>query len=102
MTLDEYQRKAAISMQPECRNINYLALGIAGEAGEICDKIKRIIRGDGQIDDDLLYEIGDLLWYLSQLGDFLKVPLSKIAKMNLKKLSDRMAKNTIKGKGDKR
>jgi len=102
MYLDEYQRQAAVSMQPECRNINYLGLGIAGEAGEICDKIKRIIRGDGVIDDTLLLECGDLLWYLSQLAYFLKVPFSQIAQMNLDKLEKRMAKNTIKGKGDKR
>ena len=102
MNLNEYQKAAAKSMQPKCRNLNYLGLGLAGEAGEICDKLKRIIRGDGKIDDDLLYECGDLLWYLSQLVYFLKVDLEKVAQMNIEKLEKRMAKNTIAGKGDKR
>lgn len=102
MTLDEYQRAAAISMQPECRNLSYLGLGLAGETGEVCDKLKRLIRGDGVIDDALLYEISDCLWYLSQIADILKVPFNQIGEMNIQKLKERMAQNTIKGKGDKR
>ena len=102
MNLNEYQKAAAKSMQPKCRNLNYLGLGLAGEAGEICDKLKRIIRGDGQIDDDLLYECGDLLWYLSQLVYFLKVDLETVAVMNIEKLEKRMKNKTIAGKGDKR
>jgi len=102
MYLDEYQKLAAVSMQPQCRNREYLTLGLCGEAGEVADKIKRIIRGDGVLDDALLYELGDTLWYVSQLADFFCVNLSQIAQMNLDKLEKRMAKNTIKGKGDKR
>ena len=102
MNLNEYQKAAAKSMQPKCRNLNYLGLGLAGEAGEICDKLKRIIRGDGKIDDDLLYECGDLLWYLSQLVYFLKVDLETVAVMNIEKLEKRMKEGKIAGKGDKR
>ena len=102
MNLNEYQKAAAKSMQPKCRNLNYLGLGLAGEAGEICDKLKRIIRGDGQIDDALLYECGDLLWYLSQLVYFLKVDLETVAVMNIEKLEKRMKEGKIAGKGDKR
>lgn len=102
MEFNEYQRLASISMLPECRNLSYLGLGLAGETGEVCDKLKRLIRGDGIIDDTLLYEISDCLWYLSQIADILKVPFDQIGEMNIKKLADRMAKNTIKGKGDKR
>ena len=102
MELNEYQEQAALSMQPQCRNINYLGLGLAGETGELCDKLKRIIRGDGKLDDSVLYELGDIMWYVSQLSLFFHVPLSQIAEMNIEKLKERMAKNTIKGKGDKR
>jgi len=118
MNFDEYQKKAAGFIQTECRNKEYLTLGLAGETGEVCEKIlalrlsistakvcektKRLIRGDGAIDDDLLYELGDTLWYVSQLAEFFCVNLSKIAQMNLDKLEKRKAKNTIKGSGDKR
>ena len=102
MKLNEYQKLAAKSMLPQCRNINYLGLGLAGETGELCDKLKRIIRGDGKIDDDLLDEIGDCLWYLSQLSLLLRVDFETIAKRNIAKLDARMAQNTIAGKGDKR
>ena len=102
ITLNEYQQLAARSMLPQCRNINYLGLGLAGETGELCDKLKRIIRGDGKIDDDLLDEVGDCLWYLSQLALFFHVELVTIAIRNIAKLDARMSQNTIAGKGDKR
>ena len=102
MELNEYQQLASRSMLPQCRNINYLGLGLAGETGELCDKLKRIIRGDGKIDDGILLECGDLLWYLSQLVSFFHADLDTVARMNIEKLDARMAKNTIKGKGDKR
>ncbi|MBF0233476.1 MAG: nucleoside triphosphate pyrophosphohydrolase family protein [Desulfamplus sp.] len=102
MTLDYYQSAASKYMQPQCNNKEYLALGLCGEAGEVADKIKRIIRGDGKIDDDLLYEIGDTLWYISQLADFFCVDMSKLAQMNLDKLQSRLDRDRIKGTGDKR
>jgi NTP pyrophosphatase (non-canonical NTP hydrolase) len=102
MTFDEYQKKAAVYMLPQCRNKEYLSLGLAGEAGEFCDKIKKIIRGDQQIDDSLLYELSDIVWYCSQLASILNVPFDKIAQMNLDKLQDRLERNKIKGSGDKR
>jgi NTP pyrophosphatase (non-canonical NTP hydrolase) len=102
MELNEYQKLAAKSMLPQGRNINYLGLGLAGETGELCDKLKRIIRGDGVLDDTVLNECGDILWYLSQLAAFWHVDLDYIAQMNLEKLDKRMQENTIAGKGDKR
>ena len=102
LTLNEYQKLAAKSMLPQCRNINYLGLGLAGETGELCDKLKRIIRGDGQIDDALLFELSDILWYLSQLALFFHVDLNKIGQMNIEKLNKRMEAGKIAGQGDKR
>ena len=102
MELNEYQSKASKFMKPQCSNYSYLGMGLAGEAGEVCDKLKRLIRGDGVIDDCLLHEIGDCLWYLSQLSDFFKVPLEQIAQMNIDKLTARKEAGTIAGTGDKR
>ena len=102
MELNEYQQLAAQSMLPQCRNINYLGLGLAGETGELCDKLKRIIRGDGKLDDSVLQECGDVMWYISQLALFFHVDLDTIARMNIEKLNKRMQNGTIAGKGDKR
>jgi NTP pyrophosphatase (non-canonical NTP hydrolase) len=102
LTLNEYQKLAAKSMLPQCRNINYLGLGLAGETGELCDKLKRIIRGDGKIDDALLFELSDILWYLSQLALFFHVDFNKIGLMNIEKLEKRMEAGKIAGQGDKR
>lgn len=102
MTLDEYQAAAAITLKPQCRNKEYLSLGLAGEAGEFCDKMKKIIRGDGQLNDAVLHELGDCLWYVSQLAGLFNVSLEQIAQMNLDKLNDRQNRGVIAGSGDKR
>lgn len=102
MTLNEYQKLAAKTMLPQCRNINYLGLGLAGETGELCDKLKRIIRGDGKLDDEILFELGDIQWYVSQLAAFFHVDLETIAQMNIDKLEKRLQENKIHGRGDKR
>lgn len=102
MELNEYQTKASAFMNPQCSNYAYLSLGLAGECGEVCDKLKRLIRGDGKIDDTLLYELGDVLWYLSQLSDFFKISLEQVAQTNIDKLTARKDSGTICGTGDKR
>lgn len=80
----------------------YNALGLAGEAGEFIEKMKKRIR-DGVFDRELAAkELGDVLWYLSQLAGDLGYSLEDIAKMNLKKLADRKARNAIHGSGDER
>ena len=102
MSMDKYQQLASRSMQPQCRSYQYLGLGLAGEVGELCDKLKRVIRGDGKLDDGLIDEGGDVLWYLSQLFALLKIPMSLAAKRNIEKLKDRMDRGVIAGKGDTR
>ena len=86
LTLNNYQKQAYKTMLPQCENHNYLALVLAGEMGELCDKLKRVIRGDGKIDNGIVEEIGDVLWYLSQLSQLLKIDLETVAKRNLQKL----------------
>ena len=105
MKLNDYQdeaRKTAI--YPIDDGLTYTALGLCGEAGEVAEKIKKWIRGDNGISlkEDLLYELGDVLWYLSNLAFELNYTLEDVAKVNLDKLGVRMKNDTIKGSGDNR
>ncbi|MGM0601375.1 MAG: nucleoside triphosphate pyrophosphohydrolase family protein [Candidatus Muiribacteriota bacterium] len=102
MDLNEYQKATAKTLKPECNNKEYLTLGLNGEAGEVADKIKKIIRGDGLLDTGLLYEIGDVLWYVARLSALFRVDLDYIATLNLEKLEQRLSQGTISGSGDKR
>lgn len=85
----------------------YLALGICGESGEIAEKIKKMIRNDeGIITDEtrelLKLEIGDVLWYLSQLSRVLGFTFDEAAQANITKIMDRRARGVIKSSGDTR
>lgn len=85
----------------------YLALGLAGEAGEFANKVKKILRDHyGRITEemriDLLDELGDNQWYLSQAARHLNCRLSTVAAMNLAKLQERRRTGRIGGSGDKR
>ena len=103
MTLSSYQKVAAsTAIYPTQHAITYPALGLAGEAGEVANKVKKIIR-DGKLDKSSLgAEIGDCLWYIAALCRDLNLDLGEIAKANLEKLQDRKARGTLKGSGDKR
>jgi NTP pyrophosphatase (non-canonical NTP hydrolase) len=88
-------------------NLYYPALGLAGEAGEVCEKIKKIMRdkdGDFTVDDSLSIgkELGDVLWYLAALCYELDLDLSTIARLNLNKLESRKERGVLKGSGDNR
>jgi len=100
---NSYQRIAATTaIYPDEHRILYPALGLAGEAGEVANKVKKIIR-DGKLDKSALgAEIGDCLWYIAALCRDLNLDLGEIAKANLEKLQDRKARGTLKGSGDKR
>lgn len=104
MKLDEYQQQAAHYMLPQCRNLEYLILGLNEEAGEVAGKRKKQIRKDPGTEtfDAMIEEIGDCLWYASQIANFLHVPLSHVAQRNLDKLQSRLDRDKIKGSGDKR
>jgi NTP pyrophosphatase (non-canonical NTP hydrolase) len=80
----------------------YLALGLVGEAGEVAEKMKKLIR-DGNLDPDLFKkELGDVFWYLVRLCQWAGAPPSEIITSNVIKLRDRQARNTLHGSGDTR
>ena len=103
MTLSSYQKMASVTaIYPTQHAITYPALGLAGEAGEVANKVKKIIR-DGKLDKAALKgEIGDCLWYIAVLCRDLNIDLGDVAKANLEKLQDRKARGTLKGSGDTR
>ena len=103
-----YQRSSArTAIYPEEHRILYPALGLAGEAGEVANKVKKLIRDgpDGRPDDwreQISSEIGDVLWYCAALATDLNLTLGAVAGENLNKLSARKEAGTIGGSGDKR
>ena len=106
--LDMYQQVAkTTAIYPREQAIIYPALGLTGEAGEVANKVKKIIRDDGyktneNLVQEISAEIGDCLWYISVLADDIGCKLSDIANANLLKLANRKEKGTIHGSGDKR
>ena len=82
-------------------------LGLAGEAGETADKIKKILRDkDGIICEEdkieIVKELGDVLWYIASISRYLGVPLEEVARTNLEKLEGRRKNNLLHGEGDNR
>ena len=84
----------------------YPALGVANETGELLGKIKKIMRGDYELTDEVRQQItdemGDVLFYVAVLGFELGIPLSLAMSRNIDKLRDRAARGVIKGDGDNR
>ena len=85
----------------------YVILGLSGEASELCNKAKKIIRDDNGIiteekKKELSAELGDLIWYCASLANELNIDLGQIAVDNIKKLADRKQKGTLNGSGDLR
>lgn len=103
MTLNEYQRKTeATVIYPREYGVTYCALKLCSEAGEVAGIIGKEIRGDGNLDDKVLNELGDVLWYLARLAWERGYNLEQVACRNLAKLSDRQARGVLKGSGDER
>lgn len=113
MDFDEYQKAAKkYDLFRETNHLNEVGflekfLGLAGEAGEVTDKIKKIIRDKGGViseSDKILIEkeLGDTLWYLAAISRYLGIPLSEVAKMNIEKLEGRFMRNKLHGEGDER
>lgn len=111
INFDEYQFKASqTAIYPGRGGLIgtlYCALGLTNEAGEVAGKIKKILRDENcQISElkraELASELGDVLWYLTQLANELGLNLQDVASQNLAKLQDRAARGVLNGSGDKR
>ena len=104
MEFSEYQRLAkTTAVYPEEYKIYYPTMGLASEVGEVANKVKKKMRGDGELDKEYLAkEIGDILWYIGMVCNDTGLELDKIAIMNLEKLKGRKERGTLKGSGDDR
>jgi NTP pyrophosphatase (non-canonical NTP hydrolase) len=108
MTINEYQNKAIkTAIYGVGNSIIYPTLGLAGEAGEVADKVKKVLRdSNGEFSDEvkkqIIFESGDVLWYLAALARDLGYTLEEMAQMNLDKLASRKERNQISGSGDNR
>jgi len=85
----------------------YYVLGIAGETGELVEKVKKHFRDDyGQMTEEkkkeIAKEMGDCLWYHARLADSLGIDFNIVADENIEKLLDRLERNKIHGNGDER
>lgn len=109
MDFNEYQKQARkTAIYPDVgNNFQYPTIGLCGEAGEVAEKVKKIIRDrsgkfDAQDVTAIKKELGDVLWYLANLAAEFNLDFESIAKTNIRKLKERTARNKLHGSGDDR
>ena len=109
MDFDEYQEKAATTAKyaNKGNNLAYPVLGLNGEAGEVAEKAKKIIRDHNNIKTDqhrqeIAKELGDVLWYVAAVTSEIGFSMQDVAQMNIDKLASRDKRNMIHGSGDNR
>src|SRR6185369_598033 len=110
MTFDEYQKQAlttAVNTYEPLMEKTIWAMGVAGEAGEVVEKWKKIVayKGGEVSDEDLAelaIELGDVVWYIAVMAHSLGLSFDDIMRRNVEKLKSRQARGVITGKGDNR
>lgn len=108
MTINEYQEKAvATAIYGDGQTIVYPTLGLTGEAGEVADKVKKVLRdNNGEFTPEakleIAKEIGDVCWYIAALCRDLGFSMTEVCQMNIDKLASRQKRNVISGSGDNR
>lgn len=103
---NEYQKRAATTaVYDRKKALEYLALGLTEEAGEVAGKFSKVFRGDKSLNEQgeaIFKELGDVLWFVANLSLEMGWSLSDVAAGNLAKLADRQARGVLKGSGDNR
>ncbi len=112
MTLNEYQANArTTALYPAAARVIYPALKLAGEAGEVTEKLGKLMRDEGYVvgaelseaqTAALAKELGDVLWYVANLATDLGLSLEEVGAMNLAKLASRQERGVLGGSGDDR
>lgn len=109
--LNDYQTSASsLAIYPgqgDLMGIMYCTLKLTGEAGEVSEKIGKVLRDkNGVIDDEtrllLVKELGDVMWYIANLAKELGWDLADVANTNLEKLNSRRERGVLQGSGDNR
>ena len=109
ITPDLYENLAGqTAIFPKEKALEYLALGLTSEAGEVAGKVKKLIRDGEDVEGfelkkiAIASEIGDVLWYCAMMAKEVGVPLNTIMQENLRKLHSRKERGTLSGSGDER
>lgn len=109
MYFNIYQQESAETDMENGETANeklmYYALGIAGESGELVDKIKKGVRNGWtpeRLREEIIAEGGDVLWYLAGICRFMGIEMRELPQHNLQKLRDRKERGVIKSEGDNR
>ena len=114
--LNEYQQRALeTAVYPSEFKVIYPSLGLTGEAGEVSDKVKKVLRDTELVRDSkgaiyipadkceqIAMELGDVCWYIATLAHDLGYTLQEIAEMNYAKLKSRQERGKLSGSGDNR
>lgn len=103
MELSSYQEwTRTTAIYPGTKAIEYLALGLTSEAGEVAGKVKKYIRDLAWDKAAVIAELGDVFWYLARMCDEMNVNAEEVLQLNHEKLESRKARGTIQGNGDNR
>ena len=108
MEFSEYQKRAKeTATYPERHRLVYPVIGLGGEAGEVLNKLQKLMRDKGMelTEEDrrgLALELGDVLWYVSAVASDLGFDLEEVASLNIAKLKSRMDRGVVGGSGDNR
>ena len=113
MRFEEYQKQAFSTLTKEhsygdiTPELMAQILGLVGESGEVAEKFKKVVRDKhGVLSEEdrqeLLKELGDILWYVNAVSVLLGSNLADVAESNLNKVLSRKARGVTKGSGDNR
>lgn len=110
MNFNEYQKRALRTAKVDYGTLiqrTIWAMGVAGEAGEVIEKWKKIVAyKEGKVNEEdrseLAKELGDVVWYIAVFCHSLGLTFEEVMQVNVEKLVDRQKRNVIKGAGDNR
>lgn len=107
LTFEEYDQWLSKNIVNPQKDLLLQVLGICGEAGEIAEKMKKIVRDkDGVISDEdrelMAKELGDVLWYLARFAQSIDMTIEDVARLNIEKLESRRNRGVVSGDGDNR
>lgn len=114
MTIDEYSQAAFATLMSDHNFSDDMSptlvsqvFGLVGESGEVAEKFKKLIRDKNghitpQDKQEIIKELGDILWYVNAVAILLDSSLGEVAAKNLDKVTSRKARNVQRGDGDNR
>jgi len=105
--VDDFVASASVDDLAKLTKIFYASMGLSGEAGEVCNKVKKILRDGGgvlsnEMKTKLLGELGGVAWYLVALTEEFGFEIEDVLEYNYEQIRGRQARNTLKGDGDDR